>query len=231
MRINVVSIFPEMMDAIFAAGMLAVAAKKGIVEYRVVSPREFTTDFHRTVDDSPFGGGAGMVMMAPPIVDAVESIAPARGSPVILMGPAGRPFDQETAHRLSREAELTFICGRYKGIDERVRDLVLRILRAQGYSLLEAPDGQQALQLAAGHAGPIHLLLTDVVMPGINGQHLAEQLCQTRSGLKVLFMSGYTDEMIGQHGMFEPGVAFLAKPFSAIALAHKIREVLDMDRF
>jgi len=125
MRINVVSIFPEMMDAIFAAGMLAVAAKKGIVEYRVVSPREFTTDFHRTVDDSPFGGGAGMVMMAPPIVDAVESIAPATGSPVILMGPAGRPFDQETAHRLSREAELTFICGRYKGIDERVRDLVV----------------------------------------------------------------------------------------------------------
>ncbi|MDH5627664.1 MAG: tRNA (guanosine(37)-N1)-methyltransferase TrmD, partial [Candidatus Krumholzibacteria bacterium] len=87
MRVNVVSIFPEMMEAVFATGMMAVAAKKGIVQYRVVSPREFTEDFHRTVDDAPFGGGAGMVMMAPPIVAAVESIAPAPGSPVILMGP------------------------------------------------------------------------------------------------------------------------------------------------
>jgi tRNA (guanine37-N1)-methyltransferase len=125
MRINVVSIFPEMMDAVFATGMLAVAAKKGIVHYRSLSPREFTSDLHRTVDDAPFGGGAGMVMMAPPIVDAVERLEPAAGSPVILLGPAGKRFDQETAHRLAGEAELTFICGRYKGIDERVRDLVV----------------------------------------------------------------------------------------------------------
>ena len=125
MRINVVSIFPEMMQAIFATGMLAVAAKKGIVEFRVVSPREVTSDVHRTVDDAPFGGGAGMVMMAPPIVAAVESLAPAAGSPLILLGPAGRPFDQETAHRLARESELTLICGRYKGVDERVRELVV----------------------------------------------------------------------------------------------------------
>jgi tRNA (guanine37-N1)-methyltransferase len=124
MRINVVSIFPEMMDAIFASGMLAVAAKKGIVEYRALSPREFTADLHRTVDDTPFGGGAGMVMMAPPIVDAVESLSPAPGSPVILMGPSGKRFDQATAHRLAQEKELTFICGRYKGVDERVRELV-----------------------------------------------------------------------------------------------------------
>jgi tRNA (guanine37-N1)-methyltransferase len=124
MRINVVSIFPEMMDAIFASGMLAVAAKKGIVEYRALSPREFTADLHRTVDDTPFGGGAGMVMMAAPIVDAVESLSPAPGSPVILMGPSGKRFDQATAHRLAQEKELTFICGRYKGVDERVRELV-----------------------------------------------------------------------------------------------------------
>ncbi|HEX5132746.1 MAG TPA: tRNA (guanosine(37)-N1)-methyltransferase TrmD [Candidatus Krumholzibacteria bacterium] len=125
MRINVVSIFPEMMDAILATGMLAVAAKKGIAEYRTVSPRQFTSDFHRTVDDAPFGGGAGMIMMAPPIVDAVESLRPAAGSPVILMSPAGRRFDQRAAHRLAGENELTFVCGRYKGIDERVRELVV----------------------------------------------------------------------------------------------------------
>lgn len=125
MRINVVSIFPEMMEAILATGMMAIAAKKGVVAYRVVSPRQFTADLHRTVDDTPFGGGAGMVMMAPPIVDAVESLAPAPRSPVILMGPSGRRFDQKAAHRLAGEDELTFICGRYKGVDERVRDLVV----------------------------------------------------------------------------------------------------------
>jgi len=124
-RINVVTIFPETMDAVFAIGMLSVAAKKGIVEFRTKSPREFTSDAHRTVDDSPFGGGAGMIMMAPPIVDAVESFGIAPGSPVILMSPIGKRFDQAAAQRLSQEKELTFICGRYKGVDERVKELVV----------------------------------------------------------------------------------------------------------
>ncbi|HEU4929017.1 MAG TPA: tRNA (guanosine(37)-N1)-methyltransferase TrmD, partial [Candidatus Krumholzibacteria bacterium] len=90
-----------------------------------VSPREFTSDAHRTVDDAPFGGGAGMVMMAPPIVDAVESLDRAPGSPVILMSPAGKRFTQSDADRLAKESELTFICGRYKGVDERVRELIV----------------------------------------------------------------------------------------------------------
>jgi tRNA (guanine37-N1)-methyltransferase len=84
-----------------ATGMLAIAAKKGIVEFRAKNPRDFTSDAHRTVDDSPFGGGAGMVMMAPPIVDAVESFERKPGSPVILMSPAGRRFDQAAAQRLA----------------------------------------------------------------------------------------------------------------------------------
>jgi len=124
-RINVVTIFPETMDAIFATGMLAVAGKKGIVEFRTVSPRAFAADVHRTVDDAPFGGGPGMIMMAPPIVEAVESLGARAGSPVILMSPAGVRFDQDAAHRLAREAELTFVCGRYKGVDERVRELIV----------------------------------------------------------------------------------------------------------
>lgn len=125
MRCNVITIFPEAMDEILAMGMLGVAAKKGLVEYRTLSPREFTSDVHRTVDDEPYGGGAGMVMMAPPIVDAVESLGRREGSPVILLSPAGKRFDQEMAHRLAQEEELTFICGRYKGVDERVRELVV----------------------------------------------------------------------------------------------------------
>jgi len=125
MRIHVVTIFPETMDAFFAAGMLGIAKKKGLVEFRCISPREFTSDAHRTVDDSPFGGGPGMVMMAPPIVEAVESLTAAPGSPVILMGPAGKRFEQGDAERLAGESELTFVCGRYKGVDERIRDLVV----------------------------------------------------------------------------------------------------------
>ncbi len=125
MRINVVTIFPETMESFFAAGMLAVAKKKGLVAFRAVSPRAFTNDAHRTVDDSPFGGGAGMVMMAPPIVDAVESLERAPESPVVLMSPSGKRFEQKDAERLSHEQELTFICGRYKGVDERVRELVV----------------------------------------------------------------------------------------------------------
>ncbi len=125
MKINVVTIFPEVVESILGMGMLAVGARTGAVSYRVVTPREFTRDTHRTVDDEPYGGGAGMVMMAPPIVEAVEHIAPRAGSPVILMSPAGRPFKQATAQRLAGEDELTLICGRYKGVDERVRELVV----------------------------------------------------------------------------------------------------------
>jgi tRNA (guanine37-N1)-methyltransferase len=124
-RVNVVTIFPETMDAILATGMLAVAKKKGIVEFRTVTPRTFTADVHRTVDDAPFGGGAGMIMMAPPLVEAVESLGVRPGSPVVLMSPAGARFDQRAAERLVREEELTFVCGRYKGVDERVRELVI----------------------------------------------------------------------------------------------------------
>lgn len=124
-RINVVTIFPETMEAMLGTGMLAVAAKKGLAEFRTRSPRDFTSDAHRTVDDTPFGGGAGMIMMAPPIVDAVESFHRSPGSPVILMSPAGRRFDQAAAQRLAGESELTFICGRYKGVDERVKELIV----------------------------------------------------------------------------------------------------------
>ena len=125
MRCNVITIFPEVMDGILSMGMLAVAKKKGLVSYRTLSPREFTSDVHKTVDDDPYGGGPGMVMMAPPIVDAVESLEITPGSPVALMSPAGRRFDQAMAREFAAEPELTFICGRYKGIDERVRELVV----------------------------------------------------------------------------------------------------------
>jgi tRNA (guanine37-N1)-methyltransferase len=88
------------------------------------------------VDDEPYGGGAGMVMMAAPIVEAVESLAPAEGSPVVLLGPDGERFNQRMAREFAAEDELTFICGRYKGVDERVRELVAtRVVSTGDYIL------------------------------------------------------------------------------------------------
>ena len=111
--------------------------------------------------------------------------------------------------------------------DATVRSLVQRVLQSLGYNLLEAEGGQEALQIAAGYDDFIHLLLTDVVMPDINGKKLAEELLQTRPDLKVLFMSGYTDNAIAHHGVLDPGTAFVQKPFSPTVIAHRIREVLD----
>src|SRR5438477_2075544 len=108
-----------------------------------------------------------------------------------------------------------------------VRSVMRQVLERYGYTILEAPDGETALQLAAKHHGPIHLLLTDVVMPGVSGRQLADQLTRLRPEIKVLYASGYSDDAILQHGILEPGIAYLQKPFTRVALARKVREVLD----
>jgi CheY-like chemotaxis protein len=111
--------------------------------------------------------------------------------------------------------------------DVGVRNLARQVLQGLGYTLLEAKEGQEALRLAGGHPGPIHLLLSDVVMPGMSGTALAEQLAQARPELRVLLMSGYTDETVAHHGVSEPGLPFIKKPFSPGALAQRVRDVLD----
>jgi signal transduction histidine kinase len=111
--------------------------------------------------------------------------------------------------------------------DMGVRELLRRVLPKLGYTLLEAGSGQEALRLLADYPDPVHLLLTDVVMPGISGKTLAEEVSRARPDLKTLFMSGYTDEAIVQHGVSDAEVAYLQKPFSLMALAAKIRSVLD----
>jgi PAS domain S-box-containing protein len=109
-----------------------------------------------------------------------------------------------------------------------VHALVARVLRDQGYTVLEAADGAAAVQVAREQAGAtIHLLLTDVVMPHISGKALAEQISNMYPGIKTLFISGYANDAIVHHGRLHPGVAFLNKPFSPSALARKVREVLD----
>jgi PAS domain S-box-containing protein len=108
-----------------------------------------------------------------------------------------------------------------------VRELVRAVLRNEGYTILEAADGREALRIAGQHHGPIDLLVTDVVMPEMSGRELAEQLSLAGQPLKVLFMSGYTDDAVVRHGLRVARVHFLAKPFSPLRLAAKVREVLD----
>ena len=110
--------------------------------------------------------------------------------------------------------------------DAAIRDLARRVLQMQGYIVLEARNGQEALQ-AADFPATVHLLLTDVVMPGESGAALAKQLALSRPGLKTLYMSGYTDNAIAHHGILDPGIAFLQKPFSPGELARQVRAVLD----
>ena len=108
-----------------------------------------------------------------------------------------------------------------------VRNLARRVLEKHGYKLLLAATGRDGVQLATQHAGPIDLLVTDVVMPEMGGRELAQRLAALQPGLKVLYLSGYTDDMIVRHGVLEAGVAFLQKPFTPDTLLRKIREVLD----
>jgi len=109
---------------------------------------------------------------------------------------------------------------------DAVRAVTHQALARQGYTVLDAPNGAEALRIAADHPGPIHLLLTDVVMPGLSGRQLSDQLARLRPDTKVLFTSGYTDDAVVRHGVLESGIAYLQKPFTVDGLARKVREVL-----
>jgi CheY-like chemotaxis protein len=109
-----------------------------------------------------------------------------------------------------------------------VRKLVAQILKGQGYTVIEASDGEEAIKVAQKNSGnKIHLLLTDVVMPGMSGRQLAVTLGLQHPNMKILYMSGYTDNAIVHHGVLEEGVNYIQKPFTLDALARKVREVLD----
>jgi len=110
--------------------------------------------------------------------------------------------------------------------EQMVRVLIRKVLEQAGYTVLLASGGTEALQLAARHAGPIQMLVTDVVMPGMNGRELARRLLELRPDTKVLYLSGYADDAVERHGVLDPGTAFMQKPFSPGALASRVREVL-----
>lgn len=128
MRISLVTIFPEFFPGAFGDGMIRVAREKGRLDVQVVNLRDFTEDVHKTVDDAPFGGGPGMVMKVEPLFKAIASLGVGEkgsrppGTRVVLTSPQGRRFDQATAMAWSQLDHLVIVCGRYKGVDERVAE-------------------------------------------------------------------------------------------------------------
>jgi tRNA (guanine37-N1)-methyltransferase len=120
-RIDVFTIFPEMVDGFSSLALLGKAREKGVLDIRVHDLRAAATDVHRSVDDSPFGGGAGMVLLPEPLFLAVEAVEPPR--PLYLLGPGGRRFDQSVAREIAASpGGFSLLCGRYEGVDARVRD-------------------------------------------------------------------------------------------------------------
>jgi tRNA (guanine37-N1)-methyltransferase len=120
LRINIVTIFPEFFAGPLGLSILSRARAAGVVEYRVVDLRDYTHDKHRTVDDAPYGGGAGMVMKPDPFFEAMDDLG--AGAPIVLMSARGRRFQQADAARFAAGQTLTLLCGHYKDVDQRVAD-------------------------------------------------------------------------------------------------------------
>jgi tRNA (guanine37-N1)-methyltransferase len=157
MRVDVFTIFPDYLSGPLSVSLLGRAREAGLLDVRVHDPRAFTTDVHRAVDDAPFGGGAGMVMMAEPLFAAVEAVQPAR--PLFLLSASGPRFDQARARELAAGDGFSLLCGRYEGVDQRVADYCC--------------DGELSIGdyvLAGGEAGA--LVVIDAVtrlVPGVMG--------------------------------------------------------------
>jgi len=160
MRFEIVTLFPELFE-VLNAGLLGKAQKASTILVQAITPREFTTDRHRTVDDSPYGGGSGMVLMPGPIAETLEHLDEARtGTPThrVLLTPQGTQFSQAIARRFSELESLTLVCGRYEGFDERIRGLVDEEVSLGDFVLL----GGEAAALAVIEA-------TARLLPGVLG--------------------------------------------------------------
>jgi tRNA (guanine37-N1)-methyltransferase len=126
MKVDILTLFPEMFTSPLRASILGKAIEKGLIGIQVINIRDFAEDRHRTVDDTPYGGGRGMVMKVEPMARAIERAKSENASAwTILLTPQGKPFHQETARALSSKSHLILLCGRYEGVDERVREIFI----------------------------------------------------------------------------------------------------------
>lgn len=124
MRFDVMTLFPEMIESACSFSILKRAAENGIVNVNTINPRDFTLDKHKKVDDTPYGGGAGMVLMAQPYVDAYESIERCENSITVMLSPQGRPLDDKLVNELAGYEQIVMMCGHYEGFDERIREII-----------------------------------------------------------------------------------------------------------
>lgn len=124
MRIDILTLFPEMFDGVLSASMLGRAQANGLIDIRVHNIRDYTDNKHKKADDYPFGGGAGLVMMAQPIYDCMDAVLEGGTARRILMTPRGRTLNQKIAKELSGEERLVLLCGHYEGVDERVMEII-----------------------------------------------------------------------------------------------------------
>ena len=146
MRIDVFTIFPDLVDGFFSQGLLGKARSTGLLDLRAHDLRSLATDPHRSVDDAPFGGGAGMVLKPEPIIRAVRALrAEVPGLRTILLSPQGRIFTQDVARELAAETAVLLVCGRYQGVDERARDEVGEELSVGDYVLSGGEVGAMAV--------------------------------------------------------------------------------------
>jgi len=146
-RIDVLTIFPDMVEGFASTSLVGRARQKQILDVRVHDLRSVATDPHKSVDDSPFGGGAGMVLKPEPIFDTVEAIDPPR--PLLYLSPAGRRFDQGVARELASTGGFSLLCGRYEGVDERVREHLIDGELSIGDYVLAGGEAAAAVVLEA----------------------------------------------------------------------------------
>ena len=124
MKISVLTLFPEMIQEACSYSIMKRAVESDIISINTVNPRDYTLDKHKKVDDTPYGGGAGMVLMAQPYVDAYESIEKSEKSITLMMSPQGQTFDNKLCRELADYEQIVILCGHYEGFDERIRDII-----------------------------------------------------------------------------------------------------------
>lgn len=124
MRFDVMTLFPEMIENYCSFSILKRAVESGVISVNTINPRDFTLDKHKKVDDTPYGGGAGMVLMAQPYVDAYESIKQGENTITVMLSPQGQPLTDSVVNELGKYDQIILMCGHYEGFDERIRDII-----------------------------------------------------------------------------------------------------------
>jgi CheY-like chemotaxis protein/anti-sigma regulatory factor (Ser/Thr protein kinase) len=209
-----------------------------LVELRMTDTGIGMTDTERSQLFDPFfttkegGTGLGLATVYGIVEQSGGTIevdsAPGMGSSFRILLPSVQAHAEEAEHPPTAVAPVSGSETILLVEDEAVvRHLVAEILETSGYTVLQAGDGPSALELLRRHQGALDLLVTDVVMPGMSGPEVAKAVTSMRPGTHVLYTSGYTDSAIGHHGVLEPGIAFLQKPFNAQELNRKVRAVID----